>query len=84
MQRLLATWWASHISQMFMVTEEDAAAIRAAFDQDGELSAVVELRRRFPASPTCPCADVRPEHRRLDAIASGPMHGDAVRPGKRR
>jgi len=33
---------------MFIVTEEDAAAIRAAFDQGGELSAVVELRRRFP------------------------------------
>jgi len=48
MQRLLATPWASHIWQMFIVTEEDAAAIRAAFDQDGELSAVVELRRRFP------------------------------------
>ena len=31
-----------------MVTEEDAAAIRAAFDQDGELSAAIELRRRFP------------------------------------
>ena len=48
MQRLLATSWASHMPQMFIVTEEDAAAIRAAFDQDGELSAVVELRRRFP------------------------------------
>ncbi len=34
--------------RMFIVTEEDAAAIRAAFDQGGELSAVVELRRRFP------------------------------------
>lgn len=33
---------------MFMVTEADAAAIRAAFDQAGELSAAVELRRRFP------------------------------------
>jgi len=33
---------------MFIVTEADAAAIRAAFDQAGELSAVVELRRRFP------------------------------------
>jgi len=33
---------------VFIVTEEDAAAIRAAFDQDGELSAVVELQRRFP------------------------------------
>ena len=48
MQRLLATWRASHMSEMFIVTEEDAAAIRAAFDQGGELSAVVELRRRFP------------------------------------
>ena len=48
MRRLLATLWASHVWQMFIVTEEDAAAIRAAFDQDGELSAVVELRRRFP------------------------------------
>jgi hypothetical protein len=33
---------------MFMVTEEDAAAIRAMFEQDGELSAAIELRRRFP------------------------------------
>ena len=33
---------------MFIVTEEDAAAIRAAFNQDGELSAAIELRRRFP------------------------------------
>jgi len=41
-------WRAPHISRMFIVTEEDAAAIRAAFDQDGELSAAIELRRRFP------------------------------------
>jgi hypothetical protein len=33
---------------MFMVNEEDAAAIRAAYEQSGELSAAVELRRRFP------------------------------------
>jgi hypothetical protein len=33
---------------MFSVTPEDAAAIRAAFDQEGELSAAIELRRRFP------------------------------------
>lgn len=31
-----------------MVTEEDATAIRAAYEQDGELSAAIELRRRFP------------------------------------
>jgi hypothetical protein len=35
-------------SRMFMVTESDAAAIRAVYEQDGELSAVIELRRRFP------------------------------------
>jgi hypothetical protein len=33
---------------MFVVTEADAAAIRAAFDRGGELSAAVELRRLFP------------------------------------
>jgi hypothetical protein len=33
---------------MFTVTEADAAAIRAAFDRGGELSAAVELRRLFP------------------------------------
>jgi hypothetical protein len=33
---------------MFMVNEADAAAIRSAWETGGELSAVVELRRRFP------------------------------------
>jgi hypothetical protein len=33
---------------MFIVTEADAAAIRAIYDRDGELSAAAELRRRFP------------------------------------
>jgi hypothetical protein len=33
---------------MFVVSEADAAAIRDAFDQAGELSAALELRRRFP------------------------------------
>jgi hypothetical protein len=33
---------------MFVVTEADAAAIRAIFDEEGELSAAIELRRRFP------------------------------------
>ena len=31
-----------------MVSEADAAAIRAIFDQQGEASAAVELRRLFP------------------------------------
>jgi hypothetical protein len=33
---------------MFVVTEVDAAAIRAAFEHGGEFSAAVELRRLFP------------------------------------
>jgi hypothetical protein len=34
--------------EMFVVTEADAAAIRAVFNQEGELSAAIQLRRRFP------------------------------------
>jgi hypothetical protein len=37
-----------HANGMFVVTEADAAAIRAVFNQEGELSAAIELRRRFP------------------------------------
>jgi hypothetical protein len=33
---------------MFVVTEEDAAAIRTAYEQGGELLAAIELRRLFP------------------------------------
>ena len=33
---------------MFVVSEEQAAAIRAIFHQRGEFSAAVELRRLFP------------------------------------
>ena len=33
---------------MYVVTEADAAAIREAYETGGELSAAVELRRRFP------------------------------------
>jgi hypothetical protein len=32
---------------MFLVTEADAAAIRAIYEHEGELSAAIELRRRF-------------------------------------
>jgi hypothetical protein len=33
---------------MFVVSEAEAAAIRATYEKRGELSAAVELRRRFP------------------------------------
>ena len=34
---------------MFVVTEAEAATIRAVYEQSGEFSAAVELRRLFPA-----------------------------------
>jgi hypothetical protein len=46
--RLAARAPRSHAPDMFVVTDADAAAIRAAFEQRGGLSAVVELRRLFP------------------------------------
>ena len=38
-----------HAIPMFVVTEADAALIRDAFERSGELGAVAELRRLFPA-----------------------------------
>jgi len=38
----------AHVPPMFTVDEATAAAIRKAYDEGGELSAVVELRRHFP------------------------------------
>jgi hypothetical protein len=37
-----------HAPAMFIVSEEAATAIRAAYEQEGELSAAIELRRLFP------------------------------------
>ena len=36
------------LPDMFVVSEAEATAIRAVFEQQGELSAAVELRRLFP------------------------------------
>jgi hypothetical protein len=33
---------------MFVITEAAAAAIRVVYEERGELSAAIELRRRFP------------------------------------
>ena len=46
-------WFACHrlrprAPAMFVVSEEAAAAIRAIFEQEGELSAAIEVRRLFP------------------------------------
>lgn len=46
--RLLAPAAIPTSRSMFVVTEADAAAIREIFEQEGELSAGIEVRRRFP------------------------------------
>jgi hypothetical protein len=38
----------AHADTMFVVNESMAEAIRRTFEEDGELSAVIELRRHFP------------------------------------
>jgi hypothetical protein len=66
---------------MFVVTEAEAAAIRAAFEQRGELSAAVELRRshhRHRAGLRL-CQD----HCRLEAAARAAVPGAAGRPRRR-
>jgi hypothetical protein len=35
------------LTPMFLVSDADAAAIRETFEREGELSAAIELRRRF-------------------------------------
>ena len=39
----------THPTGMFVVTEAEAVAIRAVYEQHGEFSAAVELRRLFPS-----------------------------------
>ena len=39
----------AHASAMFVVSEAEAAAIRAVYEQRGEFAAAVELRRLFPS-----------------------------------
>jgi hypothetical protein len=46
--RLACQYQRIHPSRMFAVDEPTAQAIRDALEQGGELSAVAELRRRFP------------------------------------
>jgi hypothetical protein len=55
---------------MFSVSEAEAAAIRAAYEQRGELSAAVELRRRFPGIVDNVQARECAHHRWLEAAAA--------------
>ena len=46
--RLAQDQTGSHALRMFLVSEAEAAAIRRAYEESGELAAAVELRRYFP------------------------------------
>lgn len=48
MLNLPTTGRVAHALAVFVVTEADATAIRTAFHEKGELSAITELRQRFP------------------------------------
>ena len=59
---------------MFVVSEADAAAIRAVYEQRGELSAAVELRQLFPGIfSTAQAKGVCAHHRGLEAAAAAPV-----------
>jgi hypothetical protein len=69
---------------MFAVTEAEAAAIRDAYHQGGELSAAVELRRLFPG-----VEDMTRARECARTIASWTPRPDAAtvtkpRPGRKR
>ena len=73
-----------HPAGMFVVSEAEAAAIRTAFEQQGELSAAGELRRLYPGVCHGPPKHRPPQICRYRGRPSGPVpHPDApTRPGK--
>jgi hypothetical protein len=83
MVSLLSSMRAPILPRMFVVTEAEAAAIHAVYEQRGELSAAVELRppsptpRRpahapgpSPAGSPCPSAAPVTRHNRGDPVPS--------------
>jgi hypothetical protein len=77
----------THPAGMFVVTEAEAAAIRAVYEQSGEFSAAIELRRLFPAitdtAQARACARTIAGWKPLPcrcARGSGDARGDAIPP----
>ena len=56
---------AAILAGMFSISDKDIAAIQAAFERGGELSATVEVRRLFPGIPD------NAEARRIALIIAG-------------
>ena len=55
---------------MYVVTEADATAIREVYEREGELSAAIELRRRFPGIQDNSRQGAGEGHRRLEAATT--------------
>jgi hypothetical protein len=74
-----------HAPPMFAITEAEAAAIRAVYQQRGEFAAAVELRRRFPGitdnAQARECARTIAGWKPLAAAL--PLRRVRLRPGKR-
>jgi hypothetical protein len=70
---------------MFSVTETEAAVIRRVFEEEGELSAMIEVRRRFAgitdSAKARECARTIAGWKPLPVA---PVPATRVRPGKRR
>jgi hypothetical protein len=70
---------------MFVVTEDEAAAIRAAFEQGGEFAAAIELRRHFPGiTDNAQARDCAQTIAGWKPLALPPRRPARLRPGKRR
>ena len=69
------------LAGMFVVTEAYAAAIRAVYEQDGELSAAIELRRLLPG--IADNENARACVRSIGANAAWPTAGGHARPIRR-
>jgi hypothetical protein len=66
---------------MFVVSEAEAAAIRAVYEQEGKLSSAIEVRRLFPGvTDNAKARGVRPDHRGVEAAARGGLSGHPVTP----
>jgi hypothetical protein len=81
---LPATGRLLHASAMFVVTESDAAAIRAAFHEEGELSAIIELRQRFPGIDHAKARDCARTIAGWRPLPAAPCPVVPLRPGKGR
>ena len=63
---------------MFVISEAEAAAIRATYKQRGEFSAAIELRQLFPGITDNAGAGVRAHDRQLEATAQAATTGESA------